>query len=325
MPVYNVEKYINRCIESILKQENVDFELILIDDGSTDKSGEICDQYVNDKRVTVVHQDNKGVSAARNVGIKVSKGVYLWFIDADDWIVEGALSCLINKGQNADIIVFGSYNAKETGNNDYIITDGVSWKNKCEPFIVLDKYTEIFNKNVTLWNKLIKKSILGNIRFDESKTYGEDCDFLCGIMPKIKTAIIVPYGLYYYFVNRQGGVVSSKIDSRSLELLDNAKSVYDKLVTVGKSTSGVRRIFIAANEVLYKVPLTRDGIKDNQIFIKAVRDALMYPKLQDMILFYLDETIDLKIRLKYLLILLNPFHMYYLLFRRCISDFIKKK
>lgn len=325
VPVYNVEKYVRRCIDSILQQKDVNFELILIDDGSTDKSGEICEQYIKDKRVNVIHQTNQGVAAARNVGIEASKGEYLWFIDSDDWIAEGALSCLINNGRDSDVIVCGSYNAKEIDDRNFIITQGVYWPDKSEPFIVSDKYAEVFNKNGSLWNKLIKKSIVGNVRFDENKTYAEDADFLCNIMPKVKTGVIVPFNLYYYFFNRQGNVVSSKNDKRSLELLENTKSIYDKLAAFGQGPSGVKRIIVDARAVLNKVPLTFDGIKDNKLYIKAARETLTYPKLQDVIGFYLDRTIYYKLKILYFLILINPLHMQCWLLRRNIIDFMNKE
>ena len=87
VPVYNVEKYIRRCIESILIQEYRNFELILVDDGSTDSSGDICEEYAKDNnRITVIHQENKGLSGARNTGISNAKGEWVVFIDSDDYI-----------------------------------------------------------------------------------------------------------------------------------------------------------------------------------------------------------------------------------------------
>lgn len=92
VPVYNVEKYLDTCVQSILKQSFADYELILVDDGSTDRSGELCDEYgKKDSRVKVIHQDNGGLSCARNTGIKAAAGDYLIFIDSDDWIDSNAL------------------------------------------------------------------------------------------------------------------------------------------------------------------------------------------------------------------------------------------
>ena len=86
IPVYNVEKYLNRCLQSVLNQTYTEFEVILIDDGSTDKSGEICDSVLSDKRCKVIHQNNQGVSSARNRGLAASRGEYILFVDPDDWL-----------------------------------------------------------------------------------------------------------------------------------------------------------------------------------------------------------------------------------------------
>lgn len=114
VPVYKVEKYLRRCIDSILKQTIQDFELILIDDGSPDKSGEICDEYAEkDSRIVVIHQKNAGVSAARNAGIDMAKGEYIVFVDSDDEIRERYLECM--DASDADLVVSGVENIGPDG------------------------------------------------------------------------------------------------------------------------------------------------------------------------------------------------------------------
>ena len=106
VPVYNVEKYLTKCVDSIMNQTYKDLEIILVDDGSTDNSGKICDEYVKkDKRFKVIHKKNGGLSDARNVGIKNSTGEYLSFIDSDDYIDNDMIECLYNAciKNNADI------------------------------------------------------------------------------------------------------------------------------------------------------------------------------------------------------------------------------
>lgn len=110
VPVYQVENYIRKCIDSILAQTFTDFELILVDDGSKDKSGQICDEYAGmDQRVRVIHQENSGVAAARNHGIAYANGGYLCFVDADDWIEDGMIEQCISqmKENDADILRHG--------------------------------------------------------------------------------------------------------------------------------------------------------------------------------------------------------------------------
>jgi glycosyltransferase involved in cell wall biosynthesis len=98
VPVYNVEQYLNTCIRSILQQDLTNFELFLLDDGSSDSSGKICDYFANkDNRITVFHSHNVGLSATRNTGISKSKGEYLWFIDSDDWLISTSALSTISK------------------------------------------------------------------------------------------------------------------------------------------------------------------------------------------------------------------------------------
>ena len=315
VPVYNVEKYLSRCIDSILHQKDVDFELILVDDGSTDQSSVLCDCYQKDDRVRVFHQENGGVSRARNTGIGYAKGDYLLFVDSDDWLAENALSKMIRYSDHSDMVICGSYNATEVSENIFNFTKGVYWPGHTEPYAVKDKYFEIFNKNVTLWNKLIRRSVIADIRFDEYMTYGEDCDFLCRTLDHVQKAIIVPEPLYYYFHNRKGNVVSSKIDKRSVELLENSKRIYDYLALRGQAPSGIRRIFNSVCEVQNKIPLTVADIRENRYYIQQAREALRYPPFRNRLSFYFERRIPRKIRITYIRLLLNPFHMYYRLIR----------
>lgn len=103
IPIYNVAEYLPRCIESVLNQDNIDLEVLLINDGSTDSSGEVCEEYAkNDRRVRVFHQKNEGVSSARNKGLENSTGDWICFIDADDWIEPNSIQKIINNNNNID-------------------------------------------------------------------------------------------------------------------------------------------------------------------------------------------------------------------------------
>ena len=117
IPVYNVEKYLGKCIDSILAQTFRDYELILIDDGSLDKSGEICEQYaMKDSRIVVVHQKNGGVSAARNTGIDKAQGRYITFIDSDDSVENNYLSSMYTISEDIDLVIGGIKHIEINGN-----------------------------------------------------------------------------------------------------------------------------------------------------------------------------------------------------------------
>ena len=119
VPVYNTEKYLDRCIQSILAQTYTDFELLLIDDGSTDLSGEICDKYAEqDSRVKVFHKENGGVSSARNLGLDKANGDWVTFVDADDWVTTLYLNNLSDNTNSADFVV------SIVGENDNISYQG---------------------------------------------------------------------------------------------------------------------------------------------------------------------------------------------------------
>lgn len=173
VPVYKVEKHISKCIDSILSQTYFNFELILVDDGSPDKSGEICDQYAEkDARIRVFHKNNGGVSAARNYGIEHSTGEWLCFVDSDDIILQTYLEDFELDKANADIYMQGCVVKK--GNS--IVAQRNFAKCKESNFFSILAYSEdncIINSPCF---KLFKRSIIENnkIRFDSNTSYGED-------------------------------------------------------------------------------------------------------------------------------------------------------
>ncbi len=131
IPVYNVEEYLRECVDSVLNQTFRDFEVILVNDGSTDSSGEICDEYVEkDERVTVIHQKNGGLSVARNTGLSEANGKYVYFLDSDDYISGNALEILLNiaKKDKSDIVFFDAISFADT--NDFTVNQNYIRKNK---------------------------------------------------------------------------------------------------------------------------------------------------------------------------------------------------
>lgn len=175
VPIYNTEKYLHRCIDSILAQTFTDFELLLINDGSKDNSGAICDEYAaKDPRIHVFHKENGGVSSARNVGLDNAKGDYIMFVDSDDYMFPQMCEQMIAtiESKKADLVVCGT---TETGggywrpvaDNDYTLTQ------LKENFVEL-LHTELLSPP---WNKIFKRTIIGEQRFQEDITFGEDLIF----------------------------------------------------------------------------------------------------------------------------------------------------
>lgn len=200
VPVYNVEKYLNRCIGSILNQTFHDFELILVDDGSTDESGAICDKYKQmDERVITIHKSNAGVSAARNTGLDAASGDYIMFVDSDDYIDSEMLQVMLLS--NADIIFSG---IRYTNKNMDVLAEytvpafeGISLK------AYLDTYYIDMNRNYIVcgpYNKLFKGDVMRQfgLRFDERFSICEDGLFVVQYLKQCKTVANVNQCFYNY-------------------------------------------------------------------------------------------------------------------------------
>lgn len=192
IPVYNCEEYIEKCIESILNQKYKNFEIILINDGSTDNSLNLINEYKQNEpeRIIVINQKNAGAGAARNKGIEIASGDYLTFIDSDDYIKNDFLSTLLNYINGEDIIVSGY---KKTDSNYNVLFSKEPENNYWSLF----KYT-------TNWANLYKVSFIreNNIRFLDFRI-GEDINFSFQCIVYLKTYKIVNYSGYYYFTNEK--------------------------------------------------------------------------------------------------------------------------
>ena len=174
VPVYNVEKYLNRCLDSILNQEYKDFELILVDDGSSDDSGKICDTYsLKDKRVKVIHKENGGLSSARNAGLNKASGSYVGFVDSDDWITEDMYSFLINNALKYDSdIVASAYRLTKGDSSTKIRKEFViclTGKEKLKFYFEHGMKSRVADYSVC--NKIYRKYLFEEIKFPEGQLY----------------------------------------------------------------------------------------------------------------------------------------------------------
>jgi len=201
VPVYNTEKWLLICINSILNQTYKDFELILINDGSQDSSGDICNNIaVEDNRVKVFHVENGGVSKARNLGVKNSTGKYICFIDSDDWVSSDFLETLISKQNtyNVDWVISGYVSKYEKTNTErvYRIDESVSFSNLGAVFIELDLKGIFFTNCGKLY---LRDIIIGNnIEFSQSYTMGEDFIFNQEYLFKVNSIAVVDCQNYFY-------------------------------------------------------------------------------------------------------------------------------
>lgn len=187
VPVYNVEQYLPRCIDSILAQSFDDFELLLVDDGSTDSSGKICDNYTSkDERVYVVHKENGGVSSARNAGLDIAKGKWIYFVDSDDVILPNALETFMSYIKSKSKFVMAGFTISEENG---ILVEQPKGLKYCE-LSILEALKEMyvpsdFRYQGFLWCKLFKREVVqhNHLRFDERISFNEDrlfiVEYLC--------------------------------------------------------------------------------------------------------------------------------------------------
>lgn len=218
-PVYNVEKYIHRCIDSILAQTFSDFELILVDDGSPDRCGVICDEYAaKDDRIVVLHQENRGQAAARNRALDMARGEYIAFVDSDDWVHPRFLEVLLSNAreQQADVSVCGHRKVtdivpfQEVGNSSADALSG-------EEFVRLGLTGQIPNRVWLLWDKLFRRECFERIRMPVGRI-NEDNATVYKVLYEAKRVAFCDVPLYYYFYN-ETSTVNQKFCRKHLDWL----------------------------------------------------------------------------------------------------------
>lgn len=211
VPIYNAEGFLRRCVDSILTQEYTDFELILVDDGSTDASASICDEYAaSDDRVRVIHKVNSGVSDTRNLAISEACGTYLQFLDSDDWITPDATKSFVRaaKEHDCDMVISDFYR---------VVGERLSHKGDIEETTVMsqEEFASHMMENPAdfyygvLWNKLYKREIIEkyHIRMDTSISWCEDFLFNLEYIRHAESFYALQVPIYYY-VKRKGSLVS---------------------------------------------------------------------------------------------------------------------
>lgn len=237
VPVFNVEKYISICVDSILKQDYVNFEIILINDGSTDNSGKICDDYATiSEKVKVFHQKNRGLSSARNTGIDNASGEYIWFVDSDDWIATNALE-IIAKELKDDIEMLGFYESKYIEKEEkftkqkIIITIGttnglsyIEFNGKFVPSVCF----YVYNINFIKENRLLFKEQLVH----EDDYFSLQCFSLVKRIKKINKV------LYFYRI-RDNSIITGKV---TLERLNSYLEIVKLCITLKNSCLDIQFI-----------------------------------------------------------------------------------
>ena len=204
IPVYNVEQYVESCLNSVIDQSYTNLEIILVDDGSTDRSGEICGQYaLKDSRIKVIHEENAGLGEARNRGLRIASGDYICFVDSDDWIEEDYCKELAQAAERTNSKI------PKVKYDDCFTTTGKE----------ILHYTMTANSkywfNISVWNKLYKREIISGLWF-KSRVY-EDIMYNAESMYRANKITYVNKCLYNYRINREGSIISKGFQRKTVE------------------------------------------------------------------------------------------------------------
>lgn len=259
VPVYNTEKYLHRCIDSILSQTFIDFELLLIDDGSKDSSGAICDEYASkESRICVFHKENGGVSSARNVGLDNAKGKWITFVDSDDWVESLYLEHLMMENANADLVIAYATVIHANGNSEKEFYPAQT--------ITTGNFSLLFEEHAmswhtSPWSKLYKTQLIQkySLRFEENIHLGEDALFLYTYMLFSDVINVSCHTDYCYRCQLQG-------------------SLTKRINPIGSEILGMQKIADIVNRMMAERNLSEKAVKElnwlKASYINRVLNAL---------------------------------------------------
>lgn len=249
VPIYKVEQYLNRCVDSIINQTYKNLDIILVDDGSPDNCGKICDTYANDdKRVRVIHKENGGLSDARNCAIELAKGDYITFIDSDDYVSNNYVEYLYDliKKHNSDISCCSFLPFYEVINE----------QQDKESFEILSSEEALeklyYQKQLTTsaWGKLYKKKFFNEIRFPKGEIC-EDLDTIYRVFA-LSNKIVISNQKLYYYLQRPDSIINSKFSLKRMKAIEFAFSMlnftiekFPNLVSAARNRLFMEAIFIA--------------------------------------------------------------------------------
>ena len=284
VPIYNVKEYLSQCLDSILRQTYQNFELLLVNDGSTDGSKEIAEIYAQKypDKIRLFHQKNQGLSAARNCGLEKARGKYVVFVDSDDTISERMAEELYNRAESldSDLVMCAFHSVDEQGNEIRQIHETCIEKDKIS---CLEENKKILLCQNAAWNKLYRRSVIEQygLRFTPGVWY-EDIRFTKKFMLHAKNIVYCDEILYDYLV-RPGSIMNSMGDERNVQILDAIREVADYYKEKGLDESYKAEIEFLAIDHIYITTLVRVIRGENRKLLHHIDKEFkeMFPNYKD--------------------------------------------
>lgn len=288
VPVFKVESYLYRCVESLLRQTYTNIEVLLIDDGSPDSSGLICDNFaLKDKRIRVFHKENGGVSSARNLGLKQAKGEWISFVDADDYVSDNFFQC--DYYDTVDIIQ-KSYKIMYE-ENDKCVSVNVSDKTLFSEDMIYTHFVR--NRTNALWDKIFRRRVIADHIFNENVLVGEDFLFFLSLIQNVNKYQLCSQGFYNYYIHTGSAmdVINKTPLSRVKIMFENINHINDMLCLESSNKLRSSIIYQSYINVIsgYKSVLPKDELS-------ILKSYLHNMKFED--LYYVSNDVRIKLFVK---------------------------
>lgn len=270
IPVYNTGERVRKCLQTVIEQTYKNIEIIVVNDGSTDNSLQICREYENiDKRIRVIDQKNAGVSSARNAGLDSISGNYVAFIDSDDYVSDKYIQMLYEtlKEGNADIAECGATVVNEVTGDCWEISPSFKFENDRDQ--IVSSFCRNEGVSDYLWDKLFKKELFDGLRFTSFKC-SEDFEILCHLLPKASRIISIDIPLYYYIRN-DGSIGLSSFSEKKLDAIKARESIYQYYISDGKKEWA----YMIAVQILSQIIILYAQIKPSDDSCKKHRNYLL--------------------------------------------------
>ena len=282
VPVYKVEKYLDRCVESIVNQTYKNLEIILVDDGSPDNCPQMCDDWAKkDSRIKVIHKENGGQSSARNIGIENSTGEYIQFVDSDDFLDINTCNILIEnmKNDNADLIIFGikiideNYQEKEKYNCDSFFTTN--------PFDIIKKLFDLKLFN-SVCNKIYKRSLIKENFSLDVRNYGEDFLFNCEYLKNCNIIIFNNSTCYNYLMNTSSvtHVYSDKCFINHSKIFDYLENNFKTFFSNESDYIDKLKSYFIFSSILHVIKANSLKYKEKRKKVKEIKDTSYFKSIK---------------------------------------------